>query len=278
MTLTSTTAKRTDTVEVSAGAFDDVTIPSAAALTLEGPERKNLASVLADDPLRAVQTLPGVTSNNDFDSEFSLRGASFDRIGLYLDGILLHAPFHTTDGQSGDGSLTIFNGDMTGVMTLYEGAWPVRYSDRTAGILAVETREGNREGVHGRVTASLSNAGVVLEGPLGKNQRGSYLLAFRKSYLQYILNRILFQADSGAPRVTVDVGGYRAQAEEVLVKKAREAAEKVRRWGDVVELEPMNSFERRIIHHALKDDPGVETYSVEVEGTAKKAVLLRPKR
>ena len=96
--------------------------------------------------------------------------------------------------------------------------------------------------------------------------------------LQYILNRILFQQESSAPRVTVDVGGYRAQAEEALVKKAQEAAEKVRRWGDVVELEPMNAFERRIIHHALKDDPGVETYSVEVEGTVKKAVLIRPKR
>ncbi len=96
--------------------------------------------------------------------------------------------------------------------------------------------------------------------------------------LQYILNRILFQQEVGAPRITVDVGGYRAQAEEALVKKAQEGAEKVRRWGDVVELEPMNAFERRIIHHTLRDDPGVETYSVEVEGTTKKAVLLRPKR
>lgn len=95
--------------------------------------------------------------------------------------------------------------------------------------------------------------------------------------LQYILNRLLFQQETGAPKVTVDVGGYRAQAREALVKKALEAAEKVRRWGDVVELEPMNAFERRIIHHALKDDPGVETHSVEVEGTPLKAILLRPK-
>jgi hypothetical protein len=148
--------------------------------------------VLADDPLRAVQSLPGVTSNNDFDSEFSLRGASFDRIGLYLDGVLLHSPFHTTDGQSGDGSLTIFNGDMTDDLTLYEGAWPVRYSDRTAGILAVDTREGNRQQLQGRLEASSSNAGGLFEGPLGKKQRGSWIVSFRKSYLDYILNRIDF--------------------------------------------------------------------------------------
>lgn len=97
------------------------------------------------------------------------------------------------------------------------------------------------------------------------------------SELQYITNRILFRQDPNAPKVTVDVGGYRAQARDALVKKAKEAAEKVRRWGDIVELEPLNAFDRRIIHNALKDDPSIETHSVEVDGTDKKAIILRPK-
>ena len=95
--------------------------------------------------------------------------------------------------------------------------------------------------------------------------------------LQYLVNRMSFEGDSRVPKVTVDVGGYRTQARDALVKKAQEAAEKVRRWGDVVELEPMNAFDRRIVHNALKDDPGVETKSVEVEGTDRKAILLRPR-
>lgn len=98
------------------------------------------------------------------------------------------------------------------------------------------------------------------------------------SNLQYIVNRMLYRQDPTLPKVTLDVGGYRARAREALVKKAKEAAEKVRRWGDVVELEPMNAFDRRIVHQALKDDPDVETRSVEVEGTDKKAILLRPRR
>jgi spoIIIJ-associated protein len=97
------------------------------------------------------------------------------------------------------------------------------------------------------------------------------------SDLQYLTNRLLFQQDANAPKVTVDVGGYRSQARDALVKKAKDAAEKVRRWGDVVELEPMNAFDRRIVHNALKDDPSIETHSVEVDGTNKKAILLRPK-
>jgi spoIIIJ-associated protein len=97
------------------------------------------------------------------------------------------------------------------------------------------------------------------------------------SDLQYITNRLLFQQDPTAPKVMVDVGGYRAQAREALVKKAKDAAEKVRRWGDTVELEPMSAFDRRVVHQAIKDDPDVETYSVEVDGTDKKAILLRPR-
>jgi len=95
--------------------------------------------------------------------------------------------------------------------------------------------------------------------------------------LQYITNRLLFQQDPNSPKAMVDVGGYRAQAREALVKKAMDAAEKVRRWGDAVELEPLNAFDRRVVHHALKDDPDVETHSVEVEGSEKKAILLRPR-
>ncbi|MDA1275297.1 MAG: KH domain-containing protein [Verrucomicrobia bacterium] len=95
--------------------------------------------------------------------------------------------------------------------------------------------------------------------------------------LQYIANRLLFQLDTSAPKITVDVGGYRTQARDALVKKALDAAEKVRRWGDIVELEPLNAFDRRIIHNALKENQGVETHSVEVEGTDKKAIILRPK-
>jgi spoIIIJ-associated protein len=95
--------------------------------------------------------------------------------------------------------------------------------------------------------------------------------------LQYITNRIVFQSDATSPKVMVDVGGYRLQAREALMKKAQEAADKVRRWGEPVELEALGSFDRRIIHHAFKDDPDVETQSVEVDGTDKKVLLLRPR-
>ncbi|HTA30564.1 MAG TPA: KH domain-containing protein, partial [Candidatus Cybelea sp.] len=73
------------------------------------------------------------------------------------------------------------------------------------------------------------------------------------SDLQYITNRMLFQQDPSTPKVLIDVGGYRAKARETLVQKAKAAAEKVRRWGDIVEMEPMSAFDRRVIYNSLKD-------------------------
>jgi len=167
------TFHQTDSVEVQASPFEPARQDSPSTLVLGGNDAKNLASVLADDPLRSVQGLPGVSTNNDFDARFSVRGADFSRIGLYLDGVLLHAPFHMLQGQQVSGSATAFNGDMVEELELHEGAFPVRYEDRTAGVLDVHTREGNRSADTFRVAASASNAGVMAEGPLGKKKRGS---------------------------------------------------------------------------------------------------------
>ncbi len=95
--------------------------------------------------------------------------------------------------------------------------------------------------------------------------------------LQFVLNRILYKEDDHAQKITLDVAGYRMAAREELVKKAMAAAEKVRRWGDVIELEPMNAFDRRLVHRALRDDPDIETHSIEVEASDLKVIQLRPK-
>lgn len=208
---------------VTADAFDTPTA-GAAAFTLTGHEVANLASVLADDPLRAVQSLPGVTSNDDFSSEFSVRGAPFARVGVYLDGVLLHAPFHTTDGVAANGSLSVFSGDLADDVTLYQGAWPVRFGDRTAGVLNVETRSGTRDAVRTQVSASASNAAALAEGPFGSRRQGAWVVAVRKSYLRYILDRVdfgdqpplAFAFDDVQARVDYDLGPKAAVSVNVL--------------------------------------------------------------
>ncbi len=184
------TFRQTDSVEVQASPFEAARADSPSTLVLGGNDAKNLASVLADDPLRSVQGLPGVSSNNDFDARFSVRGADFSRVGLYLDGVLLHSPFHMLQGQQVGGSATAFNGDMVEELELHEGAFPVRYADRSAGVLDVHTRDGSSTNNVFRIAASASNAGFMAEGPLSKKKkRGTWMVGARKSYLQYIFER-----------------------------------------------------------------------------------------
>ncbi len=180
------TLHRIDSTEVVSDVFAR---EESGAVTLSGTELRNLASVLADDPLRAVQGLPGVASNNDFQSQFSIRGAGFERVGIYLDGILLRSPFHAVQGESSSASLTVLNGDFLDSVALYTGAPPSLYMDRSAGALDVRTREGARDGYHGRLSAGFSNAAATVEGPLDNQKRGGWLLSARRSYLQYIINR-----------------------------------------------------------------------------------------
>src|SRR5215510_14313298 len=60
---------------------------AAPARTLTKADLETLSMVIVDDPLRSVHALPGVAANNDLKAEFSLRGAGFDQVGVYVDGV-----------------------------------------------------------------------------------------------------------------------------------------------------------------------------------------------
>ncbi len=184
------TFRRTDSVDVTAGPFELARQDSPGTLVLAGNDAKNLAGVLGDDPLRAVQSLPGVASNDDFEATFSLRGADYNRIGVYLDGILLHMPFNTVQGEQSTGSAAAFNGDMVAALELHEGAWPARFADRTAGVLDVQSRDGSRTQTSFRATVCFSGIAFLAEGPLGRDHRGSWMASGRKGFVQYLLNRL----------------------------------------------------------------------------------------
>jgi len=180
----------TENVTVMADPYETAQTNAASEQTLNKRELQSLSSVLLGDPIRAAQALPGSTNNDDFRSEFAVRGAGFDRIGLYLDGVLTENFVHTVQGGYPDtGSLSVINADTVNALSLMSGAFPAKYGDRTGGILDIETRDGNRVKPAGRISASLSGLSGVVDGPFAKG-RGSYLFAGRKSYVGYLLKRI----------------------------------------------------------------------------------------
>ncbi|MGN1096064.1 MAG: RNA-binding cell elongation regulator Jag/EloR [Eubacteriales bacterium] len=95
--------------------------------------------------------------------------------------------------------------------------------------------------------------------------------------LQYLVNLAANKKESDErkyTRISVDIENYREKREETLKKLARRMAEKVKRTGNNVVLEPMNAYERRIIHSEIQNIEGVSTNSVGAEGNRR--VILFP--
>ncbi len=95
--------------------------------------------------------------------------------------------------------------------------------------------------------------------------------------LQYLINLAANKKETDErkyTRISVDIENYREKREETLKKLARHMAEKVKRTGRNVVLEPMNAYERRIIHSEVQGIDGVSTNSVGMEGNRR--VILFP--
>ena len=95
--------------------------------------------------------------------------------------------------------------------------------------------------------------------------------------LQFLINRMLQSRDRHAPRVVVDVEHYRSMAQDGFLREIRQLADQVRRTGQPVQLEPMNSYDRRLVHNAFKDDPQVMTVSPPDDARLKRITLARRK-
>jgi spoIIIJ-associated protein len=91
--------------------------------------------------------------------------------------------------------------------------------------------------------------------------------------LQYLVNLIINkEQEEERIKVILDIEGYRGRRREKLMELAQKLAQRAKEGNTEVFLEPMNSYERRIIHTALAEDPDVETTSVG-EGVERQVVI-----
>jgi spoIIIJ-associated protein len=93
--------------------------------------------------------------------------------------------------------------------------------------------------------------------------------------IAFLLNRLLQAKDKDAAKVVIDCEHYRSMREDRIVQRVRELAERVRVTGRSLQLEPMNSYERRIVHNAFKDDPEIATWSPSDSARIKQITLLK---
>ena len=125
------------------------------------------------------------------------------------------------------------------------------------------------------ITTSIDDEGALninLDGPnmgllIGK--RGQTL-----DSLQYLTNRVANKMQDGYVRVKLDTEDYRRRRKQTLENLAKNIASKVKRTRRNVSLEPMNPYERRIIHSVLQSDPAVSTHSEGEEPYRRVVVTL----
>ncbi len=94
--------------------------------------------------------------------------------------------------------------------------------------------------------------------------------------LQFLCNTVLAHRVSSDVRLMLDAEGYRARRAATLIERARELAREVRERNQEAELEPLPAHERRIIHNALLDEPGITTYSEGDEPERHIVIAPRP--
>lgn len=93
--------------------------------------------------------------------------------------------------------------------------------------------------------------------------------------IQLLLNRMLQARDKNAPRVQVDIEHFRSMKDDGLVNRVRHLADIVRQTGRPYQLEPMNAYERRIVHNAFKDDPEIISSSPPDDARLKRITIRK---
>jgi spoIIIJ-associated protein len=93
--------------------------------------------------------------------------------------------------------------------------------------------------------------------------------------VQFLLNRIVQTKHPDQPRSQIDIEYYREMREDAIVQRAKQIASLVRRTGRPFHLDPMNSYDRRVIHNAFKDDPDIITWSPPDEARIKRITLKK---
>ncbi len=137
-----------------------------------------------------VKTLPGVASNNELSSQYSVRGGNFDENLVYVNDIEIYRPFLIRSGQQE--GMSFLNSDLTASILFSAGGFDSKYGDKMSSVLDIKYKRPQE--FAGSVSASLLGASAHLEGAT-KNQRFSYLVGVRYKTNQYILNALETKGD-----------------------------------------------------------------------------------
>lgn len=171
-------------VEISAKKIEKVTQINAGTITVTPREMKLLPSAGGEpDIAQYLQVVPGVIFTGDQGGQLYIRGGAPSQTGILLDGVTIYNPFHSI------GLYSVFETDAIRNVDIQTAGFNAQYGNRTSAILDVRTKDGNKNRLSGKLSASPIMARAMLEGPIVRESKeGSssttFLLSLKHSYLE----------------------------------------------------------------------------------------------
>jgi len=153
------------------------------------------------DLLKVLQLLPGVQSGGEGTSGLYVRGGSPDQNLMLLDGVPLYSVNHLF------GFFSVFNADAVKNMSITKGGFPARFGGRLSSILEIYMKDGHMKEYHADATVSIIASKLTVEGPIVED-KASFMLSARRTYLDLLINPIIAQANRNNPDVTTDPRYY----------------------------------------------------------------------
>ncbi len=179
---------QSDEVVVTAGYFEKSDQQPLSVTTFSREEIRR-APGSAGDVSRIIMGLPSLAKVNDQSNSLIVRGGSPLENAFFIDNIEIPNINHfPTQGASG-GPIGMINVDLINDVSFSTGGFSAVYGDRLSSVMNIALREGNRQEFDGQLDLNFTGFGGVFEGPVF-NQKGSYLLSLRRSYLDFLVKSI----------------------------------------------------------------------------------------
>ncbi len=137
-----------------------------------------------------IKTMPGVASNNEMSSQYSVRGGSFDENLVYVNGIEVYRPFLVRSGEQE--GLSFVNSDMVSSLLFSAGGFDAKYGDKMSSVLDIKYKRPSGWG--GTASGSLFGGSVMVHGD-SFNHRFHHISGLRYKTTKYLLNSLETSGD-----------------------------------------------------------------------------------
>jgi hypothetical protein len=151
-------------------------------------------SVGTEAVIAAVKSQPGVSSNNEFSANYSVRGGNYDENLVYINDIEIYRPFLIRSGQQE--GLPIVNSNLVEDIFFSAGGFEARYGDRMSSVLDIKYKEPTE--FRGSASGSIMGGSLHAEGISKESRNFTYLIGARYRTNNYLLNSLETEGDYAA--------------------------------------------------------------------------------